>query len=281
MSDTNEQLAQLLAKRFVQRKDVKAIQWGNGEYRPIRQPWKMKDFRDHVAGQQTYGHYTCDSDGFTKLIIFDIDLEKEGTWVETPTDEQLAMIETDAQFMNSITVHPASPREDWHDRRHPGRSWYKLQMRTIIDALCSAVHKQLNLQTCAAYSGNKGCHVYAFFEEPVPAVTARQSALFVLEMAGKLLSPNFGFEPLKGKNFFKHMETDPYYSLQNFTVEIFPKQDSMINKDLGNLVRLPLGRNLRNPKDPTFFIDQREAQTKLVPHPDPVGLLTTGNPYSD
>lgn len=280
-AETNEQLAQLLAKCFVQRKDVKAIQWGNGEYRPIRQPWKMKDFRDHIAGNQTYGHYTCDAEGLTKLIIFDIDLEKDGTWVKVPSDEELALIETDDQFMHSITVHQSHPRDDWRDRKHPGRGWYKYQMRAIIDTICSSVHKHMRLKTCATYSGSKGCHVYAFFDEPVQAAVARRGALYVLEMAGKILSPNYGFEAYRGKNFFKHTETDPYYNFQNFTVEIFPKQESMDGKDLGNLVRLPLGVNLRNRQDPTFFIDQREPQTRLVPHPDPVRLLTDGNPYLD
>ena len=67
--------------------------------------------------------------------------------------------------------------------------------------------------------------------------------------------------------------------MKNLTVEIFPKQASMKDKDLGNMVRLPLGRNKKNPKDPCFFIDQTLACTELKPHPDPVHLLESGNPF--
>lgn len=272
-------LAGMIAKRFVQRKDVKAIQVADGGYRPIREGWKMKDLRAHVNGEQTFGHYTCDADGLTKVIVFDCDLDPTGTWVQLPPDEELAKIETDEEFMNSIQVHEAKPREDWHNRRHPGRPWFKYQMRTLVDSLTSSIVNHLGLEAAAAYSGNKGVHAYAFFPEPVDAKVARQAALYTLEYAGKLISPNYGFEAVKGHNFFKHMETDPYFGVQNFTVEIFPKQDSMVGKDLGNLVRLPAGVNQKNPKDPCFFIDQTAAQAHLQPHPDPVFLLETGNPY--
>lgn len=272
-------LAKLIAKRFIQRKDVKAIQVADGGYRPIREPWKMGDLRKHVTGEQTFGHYTTDQDGLTKVIVFDIDLDKTGSWVERPGDEELAKIEDDAEFMESLTIHDGvDPRELWHDRRHPSRNWYKFQFRTMIDAITSAIHNNLGFDSAAAYSGNKGCHVYAFLPEPLEASVARQMALITLEYAGGLISPNSNFEPVKGSNFFKHAEADPWYSLQNLTVEVFPKQDHI--SDLGNLVRLPLGKNLKNPKDPCFFVDQRLAQVDLAPHPDPVGLLESGNPFT-
>ena len=301
MSEVNVsdlELAKQIAKRFVQRKDVKAIQVADGGYRPIREPWKMKDFVSHVTGEQTFGHYTCDADGLTKLIVFDIDLDTglcdkyvngkplppccetgHGTWVESPGDEWLATVQNDQEFLEGLTVHNLRPREAWHDRRHPGRPWLKQQMRHMVDFLTSGVHNHLELDSAAAYSGNKGCHVYAFFPEPVDARVARKAALLTLEYAGKLISPNEGFEAVKGVNFFKHALDDPYDGFQNLTVEIFPKQASMEGKDLGNLVRLPGGRNMKHPKDPCFFIDQRLAAVELKPHPEPAALLASGNPF--
>lgn len=273
-------LAALIAKRFIQRKDVKAIQVADGGYRPVREAWKMKDLRSHVEGTQTFGHYTCDKDGLTKVIVFDCDLDKVGTWVEVPSDEELATIESDADFTKSLVVHQSNPREDWLNRRHPGRAWYKYQMRTLVDAITAAVVNHLGLESVASYSGNKGAHVYAFFPEPVDIKVARKAALFCLEYAGKLISPNHTFEAVKGANFFKHMEEDSYYGVQNFTVEIYPKQESMEGKDLGNLVRLPLGVNQKNQKDPCFFIDQTQAQSVLAPHPNPAHLLATGKPFA-
>ncbi|AKJ71906.1 hypothetical protein TIN4_109 [Tsukamurella phage TIN4] len=292
-------LAALIAKRFVQRKDVKAIQTADGGYRPIREPWKMKDLRAHVAGEQTFGHYTCDASGLTKLIVFDCDLDTgycelykrgqplpecceigHGSWVQLPSEEQLKEITDDAGYMDAIEVHNSHPRADWLNRKHPGRAWYKYQMRTIVDALTSSIVTHLGLGAAAAYSGNKGVHAYAFFPEPVNAKVARQAALYTLEYAGKLISSNHNFEAVRGKNFFKHTEPDPQFGVQNFTVEIFPKQDSMEGKDLGNLVRLPGGKNNKNPKDPCFFIDQTVAQAELKPHPNPAALLESGNPYA-
>ncbi|QBP31783.1 DNA primase [Gordonia phage Nimi13] len=296
---TDAALAKLLAKRFVQRKDVKAVQVADGGYRPVREPWKMGDFISHVTGEQTFGHYTCDENGLTKLVVFDIDLDTgycslkkngqplpeccevgHGTWVELPADDRLAEITADSEFYEAITVHPCHPRDDWHDRRHPSRPWLKYQLRSMCDFITSGIQNHMQLQSVAAYSGNKGCHVYAFFPEPIDARVARQAALLTLEYAGKLISPNAGFEPVHGSNFFKHAETDPYYNYQNLTVEIFPKQASMKNKELGNLCRLPLGKNLKHVKDPTFLIDQRLAPNELKPHPDPVTLLESGNPFA-
>jgi hypothetical protein len=59
---------------------------------------------------------------------------------------------------------------------------------------------------------------------------------------------------------------------------VFPKQDSLAGKDLGNLMRLPLGRNLKNPKDPTFFIDMTTPMGVMSPI-DPVYALTTETPW--
>lgn len=308
MSD-NDKLAHLLAKLFVQRKDVKALQVLDGGYRPVRENWIMKDFRDHVNGERTFGHYTCDAEGLTKVIVFDIDLETgycklkkngqplpqccaegHGTWFEEPGDEILADVQDWNDFMDQSNVHPSHPREEWRDRKHPARAWYKFQFRTLMDVLTATIKEQFDFNCAAAYSGNKGCHVYAFLPEPMPAKAARRAALLILEAAGMKLSPNHQFVPYKGSNFFKfEVPDDPWYDLSNLSVEIFPKQDSMEDKDLGNLVRLPLGVNHKGPKyktrtkiinEPTFFIDQRLSQRELAPHPDPVALLESGNPYA-
>ena len=278
---TASELASLLAKRLIQRKDVKAVQTPDGGYRPVKEPWKMGDLRAHVNGEQTFGHYTTDTDGLTKAIVFDIDLDDQGNWIEEPTPERLASCTSNDEFMELLTVHDnVSPLELWHDRRAVGaRNWYKFQFRTMIDALTSAAMNDMGFECASAYSGNKGCHTYVFMPEPVEAKVARRAALLILERAGNLLSPNNGFVAVKGKNFFKLAEDDKWYSLKNMTVEIFPKQDKPSN--LGNLVRLPLGTNLKNPKDPCFIIDQRQAQKVLAPHPDPVQALETGNPFKE
>lgn len=48
-------------------------------------------------------------------------------------------------------------------------------------------------------------------------------------------------------------------------METFPKQSSMEGKKYGNLMRLPLGVNRKNPSDPCFFVDRTKAYSRLDP----------------
>ena len=56
------------------------------------------------------------------------------------------------------------------------------------------------------------------------------------------------------------------------------KQVTLEKKGFGNLCRLPLGRNLKNPLDPTFFLDFRTnyGSQALMPR-DALSALTTTN----
>jgi hypothetical protein len=83
------------------------------------------------------------------------------------------------------------------------------------------------------------------------------------------------FAPIRGDNFYKHTDQSPTTGFPLFTIEIYPKQDSIDNKNLGNLMRLPLGRNQKSP-DPTFFVDLSAPIEELRPHRNPVEVLTAG-----
>lgn len=65
------------------------------------------------------------------------------------------------------------------------------------------------------FSGGKGFHFWYLFEGPVAAPLARQA----LQGLAKRLAPD----------------------LSCFSLEVFPKQDQLAGKGLGNLVKLPLG----------------------------------------
>ena len=132
---------------------------------------------------------------------------------------------------------------------------------------------ELDIDCAVAYSGSKGVHVYGFMPEPTPASQVRAAALLVMEMTDE-------FEVLKGKHFFKHKNQDPQSGFPNFSVEVFPKQDNLEGKDLGNLMRLPLGKNQKNPQDPCFFLDMTSPIGLFKPVTDPVELLTNGNPFA-
>lgn len=289
MSDT---MAELIAKKFIQRRDVKASQSASGAYypvtngdkdNPLRLPFTMSDLRAHLAREKTFGHYLLDTEDKCKLFAFDIDLNENrpanpaepngfiGQWCEIPTVDQLPDGITEEQYQAMIQVHEFDAREAWGIRSHPSRTWTKTQLRMLVEKLSSTIKEEFDLPVVSAYSGGKGVHVYGF-TGPVPAVEARQCAELVLQLAG-------GFELKRGKNFFQTIDQSPVTGFPNISIEIFPKQTSISDKDLGNLMRLPLGRNMKS-NDPTFFIDQRLPLSQIAPHPDPIALLESGNPWA-
>lgn len=258
MSDA---LAKLYAAKFISRPDVKAIQRSDGSYNPVRSPFTKLDLVNHISGTKTYGHYTVGQDDTTKLFAFDIDFEVEGqipTYEWKPEEEPVMV--------------PGRPRDEWRKRSSPLRPFMKYGLRYISQTLARAAFDVLELPVAIAYSGCKGLHVYCFLPKGTSAHDAREGARLCLKEAGQ---GGGGFEQSRGNNFFKH--TDPEF--QMLSVEVFPKQDSMADKDLGNLMRLPLGRNLKS-KDPTFFVDCHAPMNQLVPAGDPLALLESGNPWA-
>jgi hypothetical protein len=250
----SDEVCNLLAKHFIQRKDVKAVQKVLPDkviYTPDHTPWTRDALRAHLEGTQSYGHYLLDQEDNVKLFAFDIDLEKIG-WL--PTDEDFTAFE------------PAAPRDVWMDRSKVNeRGFIKMQFKVLAHMLMRAIESELDIPTAAAYSGGKGIHVYGLTGS-CPATDARDGAMIVLDSLGR-------FEAKRGSNFFMDTETDYATGFQNLSIELFPKQNSLEGKDLGNLMRLPLGKNLKNPKDPTFFIDMTSPMAVLRPT-DPVKALT-------
>lgn len=268
-----DQISNLIAKRFIQRRDVRAIQLitsdGTIMYMPDGKrkqdgsyseyyPWDRTALNAHVSGKRSLGHYLLDQDDNVKLFAFDIDLEQKG-WL--PVNEDF----TDFQ--------PCDPRKVWQDRsKHYERNFIKLQFKSIAHLLLKAITEELNLPCAAAYSGGKGIHVYGFTGS-CPATDARDGAWIVLDSIGR-------FRASRGQNFFIDTETDHSVGYQNLSIELFPKQNSLQGKDLGNLMRLPLGVNLKNPRDPTFFIDMNAPLAVLRPV-DPEFALSSDNPWQD
>lgn len=280
------ELAALIAKKFIARRDVKAQQNPRGFYTPVvrkisdteseRLPWLLADIEDHLAGRKTFGHYLVDQEDNCKLFAFDIDLNKnvvdnDGNLIWTgkyPSKEHFGEAST---FTGQIVSF--DPRSSWLDRAHPARAWMKYQFHMVAHMLVAAIEKELDIPSAVAYSGAKGIHVYGF-TGLIPAGEAREGAQIVLDALAQRGAP---VEPLKGKHFYKFANQDPIEGYPNISIEVFPKQDSLDGKDLGNLMRLPLGRNLKS-QDPTFFVDMASELTSLNPV-DPMHALTTSSPF--
>jgi len=276
------ELVNLISKRFIARTDVKARQYDRG-YTPVRErgpdgqfsgpyvPWTRSDLEAHLAGRESFGHYLVNTDDQCKLFAFDIDLEKSG--LLPPADPWASAEEfcEEPNLRDAWHVKAAPPGHPLHDPLLWARREYmKINFMYLAKTLALTVQDLLSLDVAVAYSGNKGVHVYAFLPRLMDASFAREGALAVLEAC------EFAPRTPNSEIFFKSVDTSPITGFPNLSVEVYPKQDSIGNKDLGNLLRLPLGCNLKWPNDPTFFIDMTEGLTVMKPT-DPLRALTPGN----
>lgn len=240
-----DDVAALIGKRFVERRDVMAVQQRDGGYRPERRPFKMGDLRSHVSGARSLGHYLISPEGNCRLFAFDIDLRQSGTWSDDGETRHL------------------DPRQAWLDD-HPARTQLTVEMRCLAEALALRTRELLELPVAVSYSGSKGLHVYGW-TGTVPAAEAKASALVVLDSFGE-------FTATKGGNFFRHRS-----GYHNLEIEVFPKQNDLDGKDLGNLMRLPLGINRKSGQD-AFFISLRAGMDTLTPA-DPEPILAHGDDW--
>lgn len=272
----SDQLANLLAKIFIARRDAKAIQHADGSWSPHtttgrhdgeRIRWRRSDLINHLEKKQTFGHYLLDTDSNCKLFAFDIDLEKN----KPEINFQGSYVPNFGQEAYDPEVPPVfcDVREAWRDRAHPARPWLKYQLKMVAHKLMSVITSELEIPCAAAYSGAKGVHVYGF-TGLIPAADAIEGAQLVMDTLGE-------FKASRGQNFFRHTNQDPVDGYPNITIEVFPKQASLEGKDLGNLMRLPLGKNQKS-NDPTFFIDMTSATGQMIPI-DPVFALTSPTPW--
>lgn len=248
--EEKKQIAYHFASKFIGRRDVKAIQKTDGSYAPRRSRWLLTDLLDHINGVHTYGHYLLNPEEngefTTKLLVFDIDLNKVGP-LPTSYDPQLGY----GDYIDSRC------RDIWQTRglaagdvRIMQRAFMSQQLRFMANRLMRSVHDNLMVPTTMAYTGSKGVHVYAF-TGTVSAEIARKGHLVVIE--------DLQMVSKRGNNFFIAKQSDnPEEGFQQLEVEVYPKQDSVAEEGgLGNLVRLPLGINHHNPAHPTFFMDAR------------------------
>lgn len=245
MDGLSDQLANLLAQRFISRSDVKAWQEPSGIYRPDRTKITRADLNAHIARERTMGHYLLGTDDRCKFFCFDIDLAKQGVW--------------DGQ--------PIEPRKEFLDDASPYREGLTGQLVIAAESLAREANRAVDVPVAIAFSGSKGVHVYGF-TGPEPAADQRTAALSILESIGS-------FKPLRGANFFAH--ENPEMSVE---IEVFPKQGSLDGKDLGNLLRLPLGRNLKSGREGCFLRCGGGKRAKFA-RMDPIAALSGVLPWEN
>lgn len=247
-------VAKLLGERFLSRKDVRAVQHRNGAYTPEWTTWVYGDLKRHVRGEVSLGHYLVNPEGKTKLFAFDIDLDKWSTWGDAPLCDR-----PECQ-KSGVPEHNQHPREAWLDASSEYRTVLRKQLRALGEGLVERTQRIMKCECALAYSGSKGVHVYGW--------TGLADALNLRTAAHELLDGHV-YHRERGDNFWKH---DAEY--QALTIEVFPKQGSVAPDGLGNLMRLPLGRNLKGGE--AFFIDPTVPDLEDWQPLDPVAALTHG-----
>lgn len=267
--EQKSEIANLFAKMFIARPDIKAIQRSNGDYNPVPSRFTKADLLDHQNGLHTYGHYLLSEKNECKLLVFDLDLDKTDPKHPEITYSLPASKDADGIWTD---WYNGDPRNVWLDRSKAiERDFLKFELRMAAHSICKAIQDELGIPMTVTYTGAKGVHVYGF-TGLMAASAVREAADIVIE--------SLCLVPEKGNNFFKFSQNNEIETPTTtaITAEIFPKQTTLDGKTHGNLVRLPLGVNLKNPKDPTFFMDMRTdfGEGCFTPR-DAIEALTTKN----
>ncbi len=166
-----------------------------------------------------------------------------------------------------------APRDAWLHPQCPDglKRYLTAQLRNVAHDLALRTMQMLDVPVAIHYSGGKGVHIYAFTGK-VSASDAKSAAMEVLAASGR-------YEPWRGEVFWRECVTeDPILGNNNVDIEVFPKQGDLDGKDLGNLLRLPLGVH-RKTKQRAYFVDCK-SDVDTLPEADAVVALTGGNPWA-
>ena len=233
----SDELAKLLGDRFLERRDVKAVQHSSGIYTPDRTPFSWGDLRAHLEGTKSFGHYLVSPEDKARVFAFDIDLVK--------------------------ALPEGHDGPDFSPREHFANPNSLFRKRLIVDLMCLAeglarrTQQLFGIPVAMSFSGTKGVHVYGW--------TGSENAGEVRGAAHDVLKSYDEFEAVRGDNFFAHSQ---YPTCE---VEVFPKQSSLEGKDLGNLMRLALGTNKKS-KLRSFFLQPSNVLGEFI-EMDPVSAL--------
>ena len=240
--DEERTIVDLIGKRFISHGVHYAEQEPSGAYHPVKGGLTRSALSDHLSGKRSLGHYLVSpEDSHVKLVAFDLDARKALSDVEKQKGLKPAVIgDRTIEDPRSAFLNPDDPDHD------------EVQCELWVAGFMFAHQLKLVCKegdigvTCAvAFSGSKGVHVYGWFDQRQPAKDARTLAQAVLT---SFAVDNLVYEPFKGSNFYRNESEFPCVD-----VEIFPKQETVGEGGSGNLMRLPLGINLKN-KGRSYFM---------------------------
>lgn len=269
----SEEIARLLAGKFIARVDAKAEQGADGNYFPTRDSdkkdigWTGKDIIDHIEGRKTYGHYVVNQDDKTKVICFDLDVRKLRPQDERPIVDWDGNVIADQDNRDgAVKIWREGQKLRPSDDVCSVRDQIAIALSTLGEVIARRIDRLLEIPVVAAYSGSKGLHVYGLCGL-TPANDARTAA-------AQILDDLVDVEQSHGVNFFQHKH-ETYSAVE---IEVFPKQDSLKGGGYGNLLRLPMGVNRRSGAEGYFMQFGPHTPRQFFPM-DPLTALTGGRPW--
>lgn len=220
--------AGLMGKLFINRRDRKASYRqdfrGNWHWTALNTPFKMGDFVTHLTRMGCLGAYLLNTDNTVKFMAFDIDAKKTSKyWLCYDIDQINALEERGYGF--DLDLQFGLFEAALHDPSLDAHRWVRIILLEAIRHICKAV-RELDLTPLTVITGG-GAHVLVPFPEPVAAADAR--------LVGNHLVSELPTVCRLDKMFWN------YGPLGELTIEVFPKQDTLVGKDYGNLIRLPYG----------------------------------------
>lgn len=124
------------------------------------------------------------------------------------------LLQQDSRVRLAVIDADLAPRFREAPLKAPDRDLLQREKTYLVKRLLD-LSRRHGLPPLVEFSGGKGYHFWYFFAEPVAAAAARSA----LQQLVKMLAAD----------------------LSCFNLEVFPKQDRVDGKGLGNLVKLPLG----------------------------------------
>ena len=218
--------AALMGKLFINRSDVKAIyradRAGRWHWTAVREKYRMADFIRHLtSGEACLGTYLLTSASRCKFLAFDLDLAKSGKFWPIITGDSMADMWVDLEVREGNLE--SSLHLDWNH----AHAWARLILLEGIRDIRQQIRQQLQVENTLTVITGGGAHVFLPLPELMDAALVRDIGHAIL---GEIPAAR-----QRSTAFFD------YGAMNEVSIEIFPKQDSLDGKDLGNLIRLPFG----------------------------------------
>lgn len=143
------------------------------------------------------------------------------------------LLQQDSRVRLAVIDADLAPRFRDAPLKAPDRDLLQREKTYLVKRL-SELSRGHGLPPLVEFSGGKGYHFWYFFAEPVAAAAARSA----LQQLVRMLAGD----------------------LSCFNLEVFPKQDRLDGKGLGNLVKLPLGLHRLSGRR-SFFLHLQDRST--------------------